>query len=194
MNNDKILIILEQLVKGIDELKVKLDSDKPEPQTNDISNELKRFDGLEEYQTLINQNLIKLGQRFRGLEEEVNMWEPINNTLHHHEHVFFPGILAWLDGFKRWVINLILIGLLLISLALNVEWHDKMTQYKIGHLKYYLVNELGMKVEKLEDYYTKDPETLLYFSDSVMQRNEEKARIHQQIESLKKKERELNDR
>ncbi|MEQ8533099.1 MAG: hypothetical protein RIB86_14690 [Imperialibacter sp.] len=188
MKPENLEILLEQICQGIDDLKA---TPKQSASSGLTEKDLDRIDGVEQSQALIIHNLINLTDGHKVLTETVGNWAPVNKTEHHHEHVFFPGIIAWLDAVKRWKVVVAMALLLIISAVLNTIWYQQMEIYKVGFFKYYAVKEIGEKMEVIEDFYKRSPEKFISITDSVYRARLEKERVKKQIEELKKREAEM---
>jgi hypothetical protein len=188
MKPENIEILLEQICQGIDDLKA---TPKHSASSGLTEKDLDRIDGVEQSQALINHNVIKLTDFVGGLIEMVGKWKPVNTTQHHHEHVFFPGIIAWVDAVKRWKVMLVLAFLLVVSMVLNTMWYQQMAIYKVGFLKYFAANDLGKELKVVEALYEQDPQGFMHIVDSIYNTQIQREKIQHDINTLQQREKEL---
>jgi len=88
--NDNIKIVLDQILQGLENLNSKL-NEPQSPKENPILNGIEdRLKSIEEHESILNKNIVNLGNSQLKLSRTILSFKPINETKIEYNHVFFP--------------------------------------------------------------------------------------------------------
>ncbi len=198
MKEEQSQILLEEIIKGIEDLKknFKRPEGKSDP-GSDASRLLGIIENIEDSIITNNYNLNNMGNRFSTLTETINGFAPVNKTLHHHNHVILPGLLKWLELIKKGVMIYTLTILLSISIAMSFYWYNLQEKYELGYYKFNSALLLSVDILQVDTVYKDNEKYIKTTIDSIIANQEKQKEIRSQLENINKKEsrlaKELNE-
>ena len=181
--NENINLVLDQILKQLEELKKVIIRKEPDKVENEDSLSVisERLRNIEEYGPLVNTNIANFSNSFGKLVDRINSYEPVNETKVEYNHVFFPGIQSWLHSFKRGLVIIILLfvisGLTLTSFFL---W-KKMDSRKDEYYKYHTMRYSGQSIEFADSIYNSNRINLINRLDSLIAEDEKEARLKDEL-------------
>ena len=190
MKNEQIEILLDQVLKGQEEIKSHLAKDKTNTQSDSTDDLLTAVQNLEKSYYDLNHSLYKGLEKLKTLYDKILSFAPINKTRIEHEYIM-PDYTKYFRFIKRGVAIYILSGILLLMSILVYNKSERIVAIEDGYYMYHLLKMTEIEESSIDEYYESNRDFVQHKVDSVLNSRTELDRIRERLEELNEEKSEL---
>ena len=128
-----------------------------------------------------------MSNKFLDLDKRVSSFAPINETIHHHDHIVLPGLLQWLELIKKGKFIYGISILLAVSIFFNVLWFKQKEKFEPGYYKFNAALFYSLDLEQLDSMYLKQESFVKQKVDSVINFNKNIIKINNELITIEKR-------
>jgi hypothetical protein len=191
--NENIKILLEQILENLENVNNELENNRKPTEDPILKVIEQRLQGVESIGPVVNHNLAKLGSAHLELAKTIQEFEPINQMKVEYNHVFFPGLIAWLNLIKKGSFVWGLGFLLIVSIYFNGNWYQKKEYYKPYYYKYNAALFYNLDLELLDTVYLSYKSRTEYLVDSIVAKRDKIQSMNAELNNLRERKKELQD-